>query len=212
MCCRGTLRHPTTHTTRESLAAHRWRALRSYLVCCRGLSRPWQFSSSLLSQQFNILLLRPTGLSLSLPNLQILGKLLWVIHTMIVLHFLNIIFTVMVVVPVSTPTHPGTHLRAVHWRALRSYPGRAWVPPTKTLTTPLPVWRARGMGVSDRWRALRSYLCPVPSVRRVLSRYFPLLLRQPLNPVKLLRQPPNPVKRQPLSPVKLLRQPRTPAQ
>ena len=172
-------------------------------MCCRGLSRPWQFSSSLLPQQSNILLLRPTGLPLLLTILRFLGKLLWVSLTPIVLHIQNVILTVMVVVPVSTPTHPGTHLRAVHWRALRSYPGRVWVLPTKTSTTPLPVWRARGTGVSDRWRALRSYLCPVPSVPRVLSYYCPLLLRQPLNPVKLLRQPP--------SPVKLLQQHRAPA-
>ena len=113
-----------------------------------------------------------------MPCLQPLGKLLRVILTMIVLHILNIIFAVMVVVPVSTPTHPGTHLRVVHWRALRSYPGHAWVPPTKTSTTPLPVWRARGMRVPDRWRALRSYLCLVPSALRVLLTLCPWLPRQ----------------------------------
>ena len=188
MCCWGTLRHPTTHTT--------------------------QFSSSLLPQQSNTLLLSPTGLLLLLTILQFLGKLLrvilivivfqylnilfavtslrtvhwralrsypdraWAIYILIVLHLLNVIFTVMVVVPVPTPTHPGAHLRATHRRALRSYPGRAWVPPTKTSTTPLPVWRARGMRIPDRWRALRSYLCPVSSALRVLLLPCPWLLRR----------------------------------
>ena len=120
-----------------------------------------------------------------MPCLLRLGKY---ITTLIVHPILNIILTVTVVVPVSTPTHPGVHLRAVHWRALRSYPDCAWVPPNQTFTTPLPVPRVRGMGVPDRSRALRSYLCPAPSALRDLRPICPLLLRQLLNPVKLLRQ------------------------
>ena len=91
------------------------------------------------------------------------------------------------VVPVSTPSHLGVRLRVVHWRALRSYPDCAWVPPNPTFTTPLPVLRVPGVGVPDRWRAVRSYLCPVPSALRVLRPFCSLLLRQPLNPGKLLR-------------------------
>ena len=166
MCCRSPLRHHTPHTTQGSLAAHRWRALRSYLVCCRGLPCPRQLSSILLPQQSNILLLRSTDRFLPLLTVSCLlrlGKLFGNIRILIVHPIQNIILTVTVVVPVSTPTHPGAHLRAVHWRALRSYPDCAWVPPNTTFTTPLPVRRALGMGVPDRWRALRSYLCLVPS-------------------------------------------------